>query len=142
MFLKNKILKFSQIIMHETFSCITKNMEIVSPKQYVMNVKSKSKGVLLDEFLHIIYELKVYEKKLFHCIYFGILWSTVKSNINKQFYFLNLLIIFFFLLEKKVKNIKTQSKLFFGEMNFFFDFDLEEMKFFREDSHHIKDVFT
>jgi len=36
-------------------------MPIVSPKQYVMNVNSKSKGVLLDEFLHIIYKLKVYE---------------------------------------------------------------------------------
>ena len=68
------------------------------------------------------------KKILFHCIYFRILLSTVKSNINKQFYFLNLLIIFF--LEKKLKNIKNQSELFFGEMKFFFDFDLEEMKFF------------
>ena len=59
--------------MHEHFALTTENnmsilsqrsnnMAIVSPKQYVMNVKSKSKGVLLDEFLHIIYKLKVYEK--------------------------------------------------------------------------------
>ena len=83
------------------------------------------KGVLLDEFLHMIYGFKVYDKKCFILLYvFQNPFEYCKVE-HKQTIYLLFLVIKFFLLEKTYK----LSQDFFWSNEIFFDFDLEGMKF-------------
>ena len=100
----------SQTLMHETLSCIMKWMR--NRQKYFL-----LKGVLLDEFLHMIYDFKVYDEKCFILLYvFQNPFEYCKVK-NKQTIYLLFLLSNFFLLEK---TYKLSQKFFWSNEIFSF----------------------
>ena len=101
-----------------------------------------TQGVLLDEFLHVLSELKVLCEKCFINLYYVSQkhFEWCKGGHNETIYFLYLYYCKFFSFFWK-KDYKFRKPFFLIEgkkMNF----DFEGMKSFSEDTLNLKDIST
>ena len=97
-----------------------------------------TQGVLLDEFLHILYELKVHHENFFISLYVSqrhFEWCKVEQNETIFFLYLDWNLFFF------QKNCKFRNFFFLAKGNFFY-IDFEGMKTFWEDALNLEDICT
>ena len=98
-----------------------------------------TQGVLLDEFLHILYELKVHHENFFVSLYVSqryFEWCKIEQNETIFFLYLDRN---FYSFQKKTVNLET---FFFLAKGKFFNFDFEGMKSFWEDALNLEDICT
>ena len=99
-----------------------------------------TQGVLLYEFLHILYDSKVHHENFFMSLYVSqrhFEWCKVEQNETIFFLYLDWNFCFFF--SKKIVNLET---FFFLAKGKFCNFEFEGMKSFWEVALNLEDVCT